>query len=174
MADVDQQTTREPGERPPPPEPAETTPERRTLDRPPGERYRSTDSDAETVQASAHAPARGLVFATLAGIAGAALAIVLGGVFAVSSGLVIVAAVIGRTVALGLRVGAGRTVSPATARTAATIIALGAVLLAQVGIWLYARSEGGVLDLVDYLGQTFGLLVPLEFVLAGLIAWLSA
>jgi hypothetical protein len=43
-----------------------------------------------------------------------------------------------------------------------------------VGLWLYARTEGGVLALPDYLGQTFGLLVPIQVALALAIAWWSA
>jgi len=53
-------------------------------------------------------------------------------------------------------------------------VTLGAVALAQLGIWLYARSEGGALGLVDYLSQTFGPLVPLQFVVAGAVAWWTA
>ena len=44
----------------------------------------------------------------------------------------------------------------------------------QLGIWAYARSEGGVLGLADYLGQTFGWLVPAQVVLAAFAAWWSA
>ena len=47
------------------------------------------------------------------------------------------------------------------------------VLVAQIGIWLYARAEGGALGLVDYLAQTFGPLVPLQFAIAALVAWWS-
>jgi uncharacterized protein (DUF2062 family) len=48
------------------------------------------------------------------------------------------------------------------------------VAIAQIGIWLFARAEGGALGLVDYLGQTFGPLVPLQFAIAALVAWWSA
>ena len=44
----------------------------------------------------------------------------------------------------------------------------------QVGLWLYAGSEGGVLSLVDYLGETFGPLVPLQVVIAPAAAWMAA
>ena len=56
---------------------------------------------------------------------------------------------------------------------AAGLAALG-VVLGQVGLWLFARTEGGVLPLVDYLGQTFGPLVPLEVLLAAGVAWWRA
>ena len=49
--------------------------------------------------------------------------------------------------------------------------ALIGVGLGQVGLWLLARGEGGVLPLVDYLGETFGILVPLQLAIAGLVAW---
>jgi hypothetical protein len=56
----------------------------------------------------------------------------------------------------------------------ATIIAVGGVILGQLGIWLIARSEGGVLGFTDYLGDVFGALVPIELGLAAVIAWLTA
>ena len=97
----------------------------------------------------------------------------LAGQLAVSSGLLVVAVVVGRFVGVGLRTARGA-LTPAAARTLALVIAIAGVGAAQIGIWLYARSEGGVLELADYLGQTFGPLVPLEIVLAAVIAILSA
>ena len=40
-------------------------------------------------------------------------------------------------------------------------------------LW-FARTEGGVLPLIDYLGQTFGPLVPLQLLLAVGVAWWRA
>ena len=57
---------------------------------------------------------------------------------------------------------------------AAIAIAVGAVLLGQLGLWQYARVEGGVLPLLDYLMQVFGLLVPLQFAVATVVAWVAA
>jgi hypothetical protein len=57
---------------------------------------------------------------------------------------------------------------------AALALTLGAVALAQLGIWLYARWEGGALGIVDYLAQAFGPLVPLQFAVAGVVAWWTA
>ena len=54
------------------------------------------------------------------------------------------------------------------------LLPLDAVILGQLGLWLYARIEGGVLSLPDYLGQTFGFLVPLQFAAAMLVAWWTA
>ena len=48
-----------------------------------------------------------------------------------------------------------------------------AVAGGQLGLWLWARSEGGVLGPLDYLGETFGILVPLEFAFGVAAAWLA-
>jgi hypothetical protein len=56
----------------------------------------------------------------------------------------------------------------------AVVLAAIAVLAGQVGLWLYAQTEGGVLTLPDYLGQTFGVLVPLQLVIAVALAWWTA
>lgn len=169
----------EPGDRPPKgrePEPANA---KRSLDRPPGERYEApalpnAGQDSAVASLGGEAAARGLVFATLVGIAGAILDVLLAGALAVSSGLLVTAILIGRFVGLGLRLGAGRTIPPATARMAGLLLAVAAVALAQIGIWLYARSEGGVLEVVDYLAQTFGWLVPAQLAIAAIVGWLSA
>ncbi len=55
----------------------------------------------------------------------------------------------------------------------ATLAGIG-VTIGQVGLWLYARTEGGVLPLIDYLGLTFGALVPLQLLLAAGVAWWRA
>ena len=47
--------------------------------------------------------------------------------------------------------------------------------LGQVGLWVFARSEGGVLPLLDYLGEAFGLVVPVQLVVASPVsAWVGA
>jgi hypothetical protein len=56
----------------------------------------------------------------------------------------------------------------------ALVVALLAVALGQFGLWLYARTEGGVLSFIDYLGAAFGPLVPLQFAAAAIGAWLAA
>jgi hypothetical protein len=73
-----------------------------------------------------------------------------------------------------VRTGSAGTVRPATRGWLAAAIAVGSVVLGQIGLWLYARDEGGVLSLPDYLGQTFGILVPLQLVIAVVVAWGSA
>lgn len=97
-----------------------------------------------------------------------------GGVLAVSAGLLIVAALTGRAVGLGVVIGAGSSLADTRRVALASALAIGAVALGQVGLWLYAQTEGGVLSLVDYLGQTFGILVPVQVALAGAVAWWSA
>jgi hypothetical protein len=45
------------------------------------------------------------------------------------------------------------------------------VALGQLGLWLVARQEGGTLDLIAYLGEVFGWLVPAQLAIAGALAW---
>ena len=121
-----------------------------------------------------HAPARGVAFGAIAALVGAALIVVFGGALAVSAGLLVVASGVGYAVGLATVIGAGDTLS-ARARPwiAAALAALG-VVLGQIGLWLFARAEGGVLTPIDYLGQTFGPLVPVEVLLAAAVAWWRA
>jgi hypothetical protein len=153
----------EPGERP----------GGRRLGRPPGDRYvePAVPSPATTVTTPTPTHARGLAWASAVAIAGAAAIALLAGALNVTLGLLVVAAVIGRFVAVALLAGGGP--SP-TAPAEATSIAIASVTLGQLGIWLFARSEGGVLAPLDYLGQTFGWLVPLQLGIAAIAAWWSA
>ena len=64
--------------------------------------------------------------------------------------------------------------APSARRALVVGLAAAAVLLGQLGLWLFARSEGGVLGPVDYLAETFGLLVPLQFLVGVAAAWLAA
>lgn len=99
---------------------------------------------------------------------------VLGGVLAVSAGLLVVAVASGWAVAVGLRTGAGQRLAADRRLRLAVLLALLSVVLGQLGLWLYARTEGGVLGPLDYLAETFGLLVPLEILAASFAAWASA
>ena len=98
----------------------------------------------------------------------------LGGVLTLTGGLFAVAAVIGYATTLALRVGAGSTIGDRRRAWLALGLALASVALGQLGLWLYALTEGGVLSLVDYLGEVFGPLVPIQAVIAGLVAWVTA
>jgi hypothetical protein len=153
---------------PPHPEPGEVPPASRRLERPPSERYHTPPS--EPAPAAPH-PALALAVAIGFGLAGAALIAALAGLFAVDVGLLVVAVVVGRFVGLALR---GSGLGPAQRVALAVAIAVASVAGGAVATWLYARSEGGVLGLVDYLGQAFGPLVPLQALLATIVAWWSA
>jgi hypothetical protein len=130
--------------------------ERRRLDHPPSDRYATPPPD----DALDGLPSQRVIRALAAAVIGAAVMTLLGGPLSVTVGLLGIAAVTGWAVgslarpSLGLAVG----------------IALGSVAVGLVGIWLFARFEGGVLGLPDYLAAVHGLLVPLEFAVAGLVA----
>lgn len=142
------------------------------LDRAPGDRYAEPDDGA--LAADPRTPVRGILLALLAGLAGAGLIVVLGGPLAVSAGLLVASLLTGRFVAEGLKLGAGATIPRARRGWLALGIAFLAVAVAQAGLWLFARYEGGVLGPLDYLAQTFGPLVPLQLALAAIAAWWSA
>ena len=115
-----------------------------------------------------------MAFAIAAAVTGAAAMTVLGGVLAVSAGLLVAAGASGWAVAVGLRAGAGQQLARGRRVRLALGLALVSVALGQLGLWLYALTEGGVLGPLDYLAQTFGLLVPLEFLVAWVVAWITA
>ena len=142
---------------------------------PPSERYRDAEPVEETAE-PAPPVARAVVFALLASIAGGVAIAVAGGILAITAGLVVVAAALGWIVAvvLVLALGGNPSMQRGTRRGTAVTIALFGVALGQVGLWLIARNEGGVLGFVDYLSEVFGFLVPAEFVLAAAIAWWRA
>jgi hypothetical protein len=164
---------------PPPeaPDPGDRRPPDRRLSRPPGERYATDAAAADSATAVAGreaSPARGVLLGLAAGLASVAATVVLGGLLSISAGLLVVAAAGGWAVGVAVRTGSAGTVRPATRGWLAAAIAVGSVVLGQIGLWLYARDEGGVLSLPDYLGQTFGILVPIQLVIAVVVAWWSA
>jgi hypothetical protein len=110
----------------------------------------------------------------IAGIAGAAATTILSGVLTVTAGLLVVAAATGWAVGMGVGLGAGAHLTRGSRVRAATALALAAIALAQLLLWVYARSEGGVLAPLDYLWEVYGGLVPLEFVAASIAAWIAA
>jgi hypothetical protein len=85
-----------------------------------------------------------------------------------------VAVFLGRLTAVGVNAGAGEAGSPVARLALAVGISLAAVALAQVGLWVWAGLEGGTLGLVPFLSDVYGALVPLQLLLAGGTAWLSA
>jgi hypothetical protein len=142
--------TREPGDRPP--QPDRPQPDRPLLDRPPSDRYATgpAATDAPASRLDALLVPLGLVLGT--GIA----FVVLGGILLVTAGLVLVAAFAGWLT--------GRLVSP-PARAA--VVGLAAVIVGLLGIWLFGRMEGGVLDPIAYLAEVEGPIVVVLSLLAG-------
>ncbi|HEV8282606.1 MAG TPA: hypothetical protein VGQ02_12145 [Candidatus Limnocylindrales bacterium] len=148
-------------------DPRSNVPGERRLARPPSERYRAVEEPATPVGTRA----RGITWGMATAILGAAAITVAGGLLAITAGLLVIAGVVGWAVALAV-VNAGGA-SPGGARRVGTAItlALTGVALGQLGLWLLARQEGGVLSPLDYLAEVFGILVPLELAIAGLVAW---
>lgn len=162
-----------------------TPPGERRLARPPSDRYRRAGASDVTDPASGRpaeagrptdppSGARGLAFGLVAAIVGAAVIVVLGGVLAISAGLLIIAVAIGYGVATGMLVGLGKNPAIRWRWVPPVMLAVAAILLGQLGLWLFARTEGGVLGPPDYLAQTFGILVPLQVVFAAVAAWWTA
>ena len=159
-----------------PPAPAASTPGERRLAHPPSDRYRASEPipEAAAPRDPGASIARGVVLAIVAGIVGAVVLVILGGILAVTAGLVVIAGATGWLVGAALRFGAGDLLAPRRRIVIAVGIAVAAVVLAQVGLWQYGLTEGGVLSLVDYLSEVYGQLVPLEVVIAAALAWLAA
>jgi hypothetical protein len=151
----------------------EASPGERRLARPPSDRYRAAESAREG-RTRPVSPGRGLAFAAAAAIVGATAITVLGGVVTMTGGLLVVAAIIGWATAWALRAGGGTTIAARRRAYLALGLAIAGVALGQVGLWLYGRTEGGVLPLVEYLGETFGPLVPIQALIAGAVAWVVA
>lgn len=149
-------------------DPPTNAPGERRLARPPSERY-------GTVEEPAAAPAgsliRGLALGSAIELLGAAAITVSGGLLAITAGLLVVAGVVGWATAVAVVSGARTSIGASTRAAIAIGFALAGVTLGQVGLWLLARQEGGVLPFFDYLAEVFGPLVPLELAIAGLVAW---
>jgi hypothetical protein len=152
-------TPPEPGERVPGDrpggEPSPPASARTILDRPPGDRYGPAIDPADRPGRPLERVGPPLAVAAV----GVALFVLLGGILAVTAGLIVVAGLIGWLTGLFVR-------PPARA----TIVAVGAVLAGLAGIWLFGRWEGGVLDPIEYFAEVQGILVPIELVVAGGLA----
>ena len=148
-------TPLEPGERPPT-APADGRPEpgarrRVTLDRAPGERYQP----AHSTRAASDEVFGGIRGPVTIVIAGVLVFVVLGGVLGITAGLVVVAGLLGWLTGLLIR-------PPWRAATVAT----GVVVAGLLGIWLFGRWEGGVLNPIDYLAEVHGIAAPLDILAA--------
>ena len=152
----------------------------RQLERPPGERYTDADASARSgpgADGTAPNSLRGpLTRAVVAAAIGAAVLFALGALLAETAGLVVIGGLMGATVGLLLARAAapGRGQEPTLTRGQtrwwSIAIAGAAVVVAAVATWLHALGEGGALGLLDYLLDTFGLLVPAEIVVAAIAA----
>jgi hypothetical protein len=119
------------------------------LERPPSDRYAR---EAAPEAGARGAAARALGFA----VVGAAATAFLGGPLSMTGGLLVVSGVIGIVV--------GSTLRP---RTAVGVgLAVGSVVVGLLGVWLFSRVEGGVLDPLTYLADVEGPLAPLQLLLA--------
>jgi hypothetical protein len=149
------------------------------LERPPGERYAEAGAGrvgSEATNAVGNALLVPLARSLVAALVGTVLLYALGALLSSSGGLLFVAGLTGAAVGLLLARAAapGRSEMPALSRRqvtrAAIAISILAVVIAAVGTWLHALVEGGALGLLDYLLETFGVIVPAELVIAALSA----
>jgi hypothetical protein len=147
-------------------------PGRRRLAAPPSERY-ATREEPTPIPTGGSA-GRGIVLGALVAAFVGAILVILGGAFSFTAGLVVVALFLGSLTATAVKAGAGSSLSPSGRASIAVVIALLARARAQVGHWGWAWADGGRLGLFEFLGQVFGLLVPIEFTLAAAAAWWSS
>jgi len=159
-------------------EPTPASPGERRLARPPSDRYRAAEERATAAAASTPDPsasvARGIALAVVAALVGAGAIVFTGGVATLTTGLLAIAGLTGLGIALGLLFGAGPHLVRRRRVLLAIGLALGAVALGQLGLWQYGRSLGGVLPLVEYLGEVYGPLVIAEFAIAIVVAGVAA
>jgi hypothetical protein len=125
------------------------------------------DAAADAPGPAMRAAAYGLVAAGLTGL----LLWVFAAILAFSAGLLVVAFFLGRIVGLSVRSGAGDGLSSAARSSISILWSIGAITVAMVATWLFAGLGGGVLGLGDYLAETLGPIVPLQYMIATLAAW---
>ena len=166
----------EPGDRP---GPSAGRPGRQ-LERAPGERYagaRAGGADPAASAATSRAALLGpLTRAVIAAVIGTLALYALGALLSSSAGLVFVAGLTGAAVGLLLARAAspGGGQAPALTRRqvswSAIALTLGAVALGALGTWVHALAEGGALGPIDYLLETFGIIVPAEVAIGAVAA----
>ncbi len=145
--------------------PGEAPGERR-LARPPSERYVAPSGGSPTDGTDA----RGVGLASVLAGAGAVVITIAGGFLSITAGLLVIAGALGWAIAVVL----SRATDVAGRRWLAPALASSGVVVGQVGLWLVARQEGGTLDPIAYLGEVFGVLVPLQLAIAAVVAWWQA
>jgi hypothetical protein len=134
-----------------------TTPEpgepRRRLDRPPGERYATpAEPPVPTALERLRVPLAVIVVGVLA-------IVLLGGPLTRTVELVVLSAIVGLL--------NGLTVRPPLR---AAVVALATIALGLLGVWLFARWEGGVLGPLEYLIEVEGILLPIQLLVAPAVA----
>lgn len=149
------------------------TPGERRLDRPPSDRYEIVPA-TEPLVPDAGSAGRAAAAGAAATAGWVATTVLLGGVLALSAGLLVLAVAFGRLIGLAVGWGGGARAADATRRGVVLGLVVVGFLLGQLGIWAFARLEGGVLQPLDYLAQTFGPVAPLQLLLAATVAWWTA
>ncbi len=116
-----------------------------------------------------------LLRAVLISAVGAAALVLVGAILASTLGLLFISGAIGTATGLVLAraavpPGGARPVTRRTVTVLALALTLAAIAAGFVTTWLYARNEGGTLELLDYLWTTFGPFVPGELVIGAVTA----
>lgn len=151
------------------------------LERPPSARYvrgpgpAGTTDDGTDGNSARSALTGPLLRALVLAAAGSAWLLLIGAVLASTVGLLFISGAIGAGVGLVLAraaapTGEARPVARRTVTWLALLLTLAAIAVGFVATWLFARSEGGVLGLLDYLWTTFGPFVPGEFLIGSVAA----
>ena len=110
--------------------------------------------------------ARAVLVSALISLLGASAMVLLAGVLGLTAGLLAAVALTGIAIGRTMR-GAGPALRPSMQVIVGLVFVLDAVALGNIATWLYALAEGGVLGPIEYLSETFGLLVIAEFVVGG-------
>lgn len=140
------------------------------LARPPSDRYRRPVAAAPTSRDAARAVALAIAIA----VAGAAVFVLLAGLLAIDIGLLGVAALLGYLIGLATRGTAPVLGRGARFGLAVAIVVVG-LFAGDLGTWLVALRQGGVLSFTDHMATVYGWQVPATYVLgivaAGVGAW---
>lgn len=131
-------------------------------------------NDPTAAGADEASPGRAIAFGVLGGGIVALILVVAAALLAFTAGLIVIAYFMGRVVGSVIKAAAGSTLPSTVRESAAILISVGWIAVSWIAVWLVSLREGGILPLGDYLAQTFGPLVPLEFMIATLAAWWSA
>jgi hypothetical protein len=145
----------------------------RRLERPPADRYQA-EGNGEAEPPPAGSVARAVWTGAGVAVIGAVAITLAGGALTLTAGLIAVSGIAGWAVAGAVRAAGGAALTPDRRVTIAVALALAGALAGQVGLWLYARYQGGTLHPVALLVEVYGPLVLLELAAAGIVAWWTA